>query len=172
VPITRNIGEQLTTGAEADLTWQPNDRWTVRQALGYLDAEFNDTARVISTYAGPIALEGKRPVNSPKWTYNGVVRYEQPIFEGWNGILMTDYRWIDDRFLEATNQLFEKADAYWVVNMRAAVASQDGKWEVAVWGKNLFDEEYLTYVNNIGFFKLDIFGEQRTFGANIRYNFQ
>ena len=80
--------------------------------------------------------------------------------------------WIDDRFLEATNQLFEKADAYWVVNMRAAVASQDGKWEVAVWGKNLFDEEYLTYVNNIGFFKLDIFGEQRTFGANIRYNFE
>ncbi len=172
VPITRNIGEQLTTGAEADLTWQPDDRWTLRQALGYLDSEFNDTPRVISTYAGPIALEGKRPVNSPKWTYNGVVRYEQPIFDGWNGILMTDYRWIDDRFLEATNQLFEKADSYWVVNMRAAIASQDGKWELAVWGKNLFDEEYLTYVNNIGFFKLDIFGEQRTFGANLRYNFQ
>jgi iron complex outermembrane receptor protein len=56
--------------------------------------------------------------------------------------------------------------------MRAAIASQDGKWEVAVWGKNLFDEEYLTYINNIGFFKLDIFGEQRTFGANIRYNFE
>ena len=172
VPITRNIGEQLSTGAEVDVTWQPTDNWTVRQGLGYLDAKFNNTSRVITTYAGPIALEDKRPVNSPKWTYNGVVRYEQPIFDGWNGILMTDYRWVDDRFLEATNQLFEKADSYWVVNMRAALASQDGKWEVAVWGKNLFDEEYLTYVNNIGFFKLDIFGEQRTFGANVRYNFQ
>jgi iron complex outermembrane receptor protein len=172
VPITRNIGEQNTNGAEADLTWQPTDRWTVRQAMGYLDAEFSNTTRSVTTYAGPIPLNGKRPVNAPKWTYNGVVRYEQPIFAGWNGILMTDYRWVDDRFLEATNQIFEKADSYWVVNMRAAIASQDGKWEVAVWGKNLFDKEYLTYVNNIGFFKLDIFGEQRTFGANIRYNFE
>lgn len=172
VPITRNIGKQITTGFEADVTWQPSEHWLVRQAFGYLDSEFKNTPRLITTYAGPIALEGKRPVNSPEFTYNGVLRYEQPVFAGWNGILMTDYRWVDDRFLEATNQLFEKADAYWVVNMRAAVASQDGKWEVAVWGKNLFDEEYLTYVNNIGFFKLDIFGEQRTFGANIRYSFQ
>ena len=172
VPITRNIGEQLNTGFEADVIWQPTDKWLLKQSFGYLDAEFNETTRSITTYAGPVPLQGKRPVNSPEFTYNGVVRYEQPIFDGWNGILMTDYRWIDSRFLEATNQLFEKADDYWVVNMRAAVASQDGKWEVAVWGKNLFDKEYITYVNNIGFFKLDIFGEQRTFGANIRYNFQ
>ncbi len=172
VPITRNIGEQLNTGFETDITWQPTQNWRITQGLGYLDSKFNDTPRTVTTYLGAVALEGKRPVNTPEFTYNGVVRYEQPIFEGWNGILMTDYRWIDDRFLEATNQLFEKADAYWVVNMRAALASQDGKWELAVWGKNLFDEEYLTYVNNIGFFKLDIFGEQRTFGANIRYNFQ
>lgn len=172
VPITRNIGEQLNTGFEADVTWAPDERWTIRQDVGYLDSEFNDTSRLITTYLGPVPLEGKRPVNSPEWTYNGMVRYEQPIMDGWNGIIMGHYSWVDDRFLEATNQIFEKQDAYWVVNMRAAVQSQDGKWEVAVWGKNLFDEEYLTYVNNIGFFKLDIFGEQRTFGANIRYNFQ
>ena len=54
--------------------------------------------------------------NTPEWTYNGTVRYEQPVaLDNWNFILMTDYRWIDDRFLEATNQLFEKADDYWVV---------------------------------------------------------
>ncbi len=172
VPITRNIGEQLNTGFEADVTWQPNERWTIRQDVGYLDSEFNDTARSVTTYLGPIPLQGKRPVNTPEWTYNGMVRYQQPIMDGWDGILMTNYNWVDDRFLEATNQAFERQESYWVVNMRAAVASQDGKWEVAVWGKNLFDEEYLTYVNNIGFFKLDIFGQQRTFGANIRYNFQ
>ena len=172
VPITRNIGEQKNAGIEGEITWQPSTRWYLKQGLGYLDAEYSDTARAITTYAGVIPLEGKRPVNTPEWTYNGVVRYEQPVLEGWNAIIMTDYRWIDDRFLEATNQLFEKADDYWVVNMRAALRSQDGTWEVAVFGKNLFDEEYLTYVNNIGFFKLDIFGETRTFGASVRYSFQ
>ena len=172
VPITRNIGEQKNAGIEGEIAWRPSMRWHLKQGLGYLDAEYRDTARAITTYAGVIPLDGKRPVNTPKWTYNGVVRYEQPVLEGWNVIIMTDYRWIDDRFLEATNQLFEKADDYWVVNMRAALRSQDGTWEVAVFGKNLFDEEYLTYVNNISFFKLDIFGETRTFGASVRYSFQ
>ena len=173
VPITRNIGEQKNVGVEAELIWQPIERWYLKQGIGYLDAEYTDTVRAITTYAGVIPLDGKRPVNTPEWTYNGVVRYEQPVaLDNWNFILITDYRWIDDRFLEATNQLFEKADDYWVVNMRAALASQDGTWEIAVFGKNLFDEEYLTYVNNIGFFKLDIFGETRTLGASVRYSFK
>ena len=85
---------------------------------------------------------------------------------------LLDFRWVDDRFLEATAQAFDKSEDYWVANMRVALASQDEKWEVAVYGTNLFDTEYLTYINNIGFFKLDIFGERQTFGASVRYRFQ
>ena len=171
VPITRNIGKQENIGAELEVTWQPTDNWHIKQGIGYLDAEYKDTDRAISTYAGIIPLEGKRPVNTPEWTYNGVFRFQHPLFDGWNGILMADYRWIDDRFLEATNQIFDAAESYWVVNLRAAVASQDEKWELALYVKNLFDEEYLSYINNIAFFKLDIFGETRTVGATVRYQF-
>ena len=172
VPITRNIGEQLNTGFEADITWQPVPSLYLRQSVGYLDAEYNDTPREVSTYLGPIPLEGKAPVNSPEWTYNGAARFQQQIANGWDVIVGVDYRWVDDRFLEATAQAFDKSEDYWVANMRVALASQDEKWEVAVYGTNLFDTEYLTYINNIGFFKLDIFGERQTFGASVRYRFQ
>ncbi len=171
VPITRNIGEQLNTGFEADITWQPVPGLYLRQSVGYLDAEFNDTPRSVSTYTGSIPLEGKRPVNSPEWTYNGAVRLQRQVANGWDVIIGADYRWIDDRFLEATAQLFDRSEDYWVANMRVALASQDDKWELAVYGTNLFDEEYLTYINNIPFFKLDIFGERQTFGASVRYRY-
>ncbi len=170
VPITRNIGEQLNTGFEADITWQPVPSLYLRQSIGYLDAEFNDTPRTVSTYTGVIPLEGKRPVNSPEWTYNGAARWQQQVADGMDLIIGVDYRWIDDRFLEATNGAFDKSDDYWVANMRVALATD--KWEVALYGTNIFDEEYLTYINNIGFFKLDIFGERQTFGASVRYRFQ
>ena len=170
VPITRNIGEQLNTGFEAEITWQPVPALYLRQSVGYLDSEFNDTPRTVSTYTGVIPLEGKRPVNSPEWTYNGAARWQQPVADGMDLIIGVDYRWIDERFLEATNQVFDKSDDYWVANMRVALATE--KWEVAVYGTNLFDEDYLTYINNIGFFKLDIFGERQTFGASVRYRFQ
>ena len=115
---------------------------------------------------------GKRPVNSPKWNFNGLVRYEQPIMNGWNVALLTDFHWVDDRFLEATNQVFDIGEDYWLVNARAAVSSPDGRWEFSVWGKNIFDEEYLIYINNIAFFKLDIFGEPATFGGTVSYRYQ
>ncbi len=172
VPITRNIGEQKNVGAEVDVNWVPDDRWFFRQSAGWLQAVYENTDRVISTYAGPISLEGKHPVNSPKWTYNGAVRYEQPIFAGWNGSLGFDYRWVGKRSLEATGQPFDSVGSYWLANMRAAVTSADKKWEVAIYGTNLFDEEYVTYINNIGFFRIDIYGQTQTFGATVRYQFQ
>ncbi len=172
VPITRNIGESETLGFEADLWWAPNDNWDVKGGIGYLDAEFKETDRSVSTYLGPIPLEGKRPVNTPEWQLNGLIRYERPAMDGWNLILMTDFYWVDDRFLEVTNQVFDAADDYFIANVRGALASQDGKWEVAVWGRNVFDKEYLTYINNIAFFKLDIFGEPATFGGSVSYRFE
>ena len=172
VPITRNIGKQENFGAELDVEWAPTEHWSIRQALGWLDAEYKDTDRVISTYAGPVPLEGKEPVNSPRLTYNGMIQYYRPVFGDWNATLGFDYRWVDERYLEATNQPFDKVDDYWVANGRAALASPDGRWEVTVYGTNLFDEEYITYINNISFFALAIFGEQRTFGATVAYRFE
>jgi iron complex outermembrane receptor protein len=172
VPITRNIGKQKNNGAELEIEWAPDERWFLRQSVGWLHAVYEDTDRVITTYAGPIPLDGKHPVNSPKWTYNGFARFTHPLMAGWSGSVGVDYRWVDDRYLEATNQVFDLADAYWLVNLRGSVFSDDGRWEASVYATNLFDEDYLSYINNIAFFKLDIFGEPRTVGATIRYRFQ
>ena len=172
VPITRNIGKQENFGAELDVEWAPTEHWLIKQGLGWLDAEYKDTDRVISTYAGPIPLEGKKPVNSPELTYNGMVQYARPVFGEWDVTLGFDYRWVDERYLEATNQRFDRVDDYWVANARVALASPDGRWQVAVYGTNLFDEEYITYINNIAFFALEIFGEKRTVGGTLSYRFR
>ena len=172
VPITRNIGKQDSWGAELDVELAPVEHWLIKQGLGWLDAEFKDTDRVITTYAGPVPLEGKRPVNSPELTYNGLVQYRRPVFTDLETTLGVDYRWVDERYLEATNQPFDKADAYWVANARAAIGSADGRWQFTVYGTNIFDEKYLTYINNIAFFTVGIYGEQRTLGATFSYNFR
>lgn len=176
VPVTRNIGESETIGFEIDAWWRPSENWDAKFGAGYLDAEFTETNRAMTTISalGPIPLEGNTPVNSPDWQINGLLRYQQPVMQGWDVMLMSDFRWVDQRFLEVTNQPADRADDYWVVNVRAGLLSQDGNWELSVWGKNIFDEEYLTYTNNLPGpgFKLDIFGEQASFGATLRYNFQ
>jgi len=172
VPITRNIGEQENWGAELEFEWRPTAQWMLRQSVGWLDAEYQDTDRVITTYAGPVALDGMTPVNSPEYTYNGLVQFTRPVFADWDMALNFDYRWVDDRYLETTNQKFDQAEDYWVANVRAGASSPDGHWNISVYCTNLFDEEYITYINNLGFFALQIFGERRTVGTTLSYRFR
>jgi iron complex outermembrane receptor protein len=172
VPITRNIGTQENWGAEVDLEWAPSENWFVKQGLGWLDAEYQDTDRTIATYGGPVPLEGKTPVNSPELTYNGIVQYRQAFGNGWKGRFGVDYRWVDERYLEATNQVFDKSDDYWLGNVRAGVSSSDDRWDLSVYCTNVTDEEYITYINNIAFFALEIYGEPRTVGGTLSYRFR
>jgi len=171
VPITRNIGESETFGFEGDIWWAPTEYWDFKLGFGYLDAEFKKSDRAVTTYAGPIGLEGKRPVNTPEWTYNGLVRYERPVTGKLNLTLMLDFQWTDERFYEVTNQTFDRADSYYVANARIALGSSDGRWDIALWGRNITDEEYISYLNNIGFFAINQYGEPATYGLSFGYHY-
>lgn len=173
VPITRNIGESRTVGAEVEAHWQPVDRFVVRLGYAYLDAEFTDTDRTMTTIStlGPIPLEGKTPVNTPEQQLSGMLRYTQALGGELAIVASTDARYVGKRYLEVTNQPNDLADSYSVVNARLSLVPDSERWTVSVWARNLLDEEYLTYVNNLPGpgFKLDIFGEQRSYGLSVEY---
>ena len=170
VPITRNIGSSRNRGIEAELAWRPDVDTTLSFAASYLDAEYMDTDRTVTTYAGVVGLEGKRPVNTPKWTLQAFAQKTVPLGSGYELKFQTDGRYISSRFLESTNQIFDRADGYFVQNARVALASDDG-WEFALWGKNIWDEEYLTYLNNVSFFRVEIYGEPASYGGSLRFDF-
>lgn len=83
----------------------------------------------------------------------------------------TDFKYIGARFLESTGQIFDRAPAYWVQNARLALSSRTGGWEVAVWGKNIFNKDYLTYINNVSFFRIEIYGEPVSYGLSASFKF-
>jgi iron complex outermembrane receptor protein len=175
VPITRNIDESESTGVELDVTWIAADNLTLKLGYSYLDAEFTETDRVLTTIStlGSIALEGNAPVNSPENQFNGSLQYTGRLSTNWawNGYL--DFRWVDDRALEVTNQPADVVDSYTVANASVSLTSLDERWDVRLWVKNLNDEEYITYINNLPGpgFALNIFGEQRTAGISVGYRF-
>ena len=175
VPITRNIEESEVFGLEADLTWLAGDNLELKFGYAYLDAEFTETDLVMTTISslGPIALEGNVPVNAPEHQFNGSLQYSNSLTDQLVWAAYIDFRWVDERFLEVTNQPADTADSYAVINASLGIQSTDGTWDASLWVKNLTDEEYLTYVNNLpgAGFALNVFGEQRTVGVSVGYKF-
>jgi len=171
VPITRNIGGSRTYGVEADLVFRPEPTFLIKLGGSYLDSRFRNTDAVITTYVGPVALDGKRPVNNPKWSGQGMVQKSFEVGSDLELIANTDFRYVGTRFLEATDQIFDRAPSYWVQNARLTLASKNGGWEIAAWGRNIWNKEYLTYINNVSFFRLEIYGEPASYGLSASVKF-
>lgn len=175
VPITRNLPEIETFGFEADVKAQVTEEFSVNFGLSYLDSQVTDSggALVTTIAENPLPLQGNTPVNTPDWQISGAANYARPISENVAFFISADARWVDDRFLEITNAPADAAGSYTVVNGRIGLTEIDGKWDLTLFAKNLFNERYLTYTNNLPGpgFKLDIFGEQRSFGLSVGYKF-
>lgn len=171
VPLTSNLGDARNFGTEVDLWWKPLRALDVKLGAAYLDAYISNSDKTVTTYSGTHPLEGKHLVNTPPWMTTGLVRYTIPAFKGTRLEFETDARWTAARYLQINNEAFSRAWSYTVVNANIALASDDDVWRVAIWGRNVFNKDYLTYINNISFFKIDIHGEPATFGVSASLRF-
>ncbi|MEQ8514066.1 MAG: TonB-dependent receptor, partial [Chromatocurvus sp.] len=56
-----------------------------------------------------------------------------------------------------------------LMDARVAWVSSDLQWEVALWGKNLTDEEYVSHSYVIGPGVIGVWGAPRTFGVTVNW---
>ena len=141
VPFQRlgNVDEATLYGADFEATFLPPaiDGLTVSAGLGLLESELGSFLAV----SGPVEKGNAFP-NAPGVTFNTLVRYEHPVGDNLRGIIQFDGRYSGETQKDALNNPLIAADAYSLWNGRIALASVDDRWELALWGKNLFDETY------------------------------
>jgi outer membrane receptor protein involved in Fe transport len=149
-----NAAEATSQGVEVDGRWAINDEWMLSGSLAYLDFEFDDFKNgQCNQGQTPTAPDGKCDYTGMKnqyvadWSGAITLNYERPVasllFRG-----ALDVQFTDD--YEPTQNLDPRVtqDAYAKVNLRLALGAPDGRWEVAVLGRNLTDETIVTYAND------------------------
>jgi iron complex outermembrane receptor protein len=160
-----NVDEADIYGVEADILWQPFDGFLLQANVGYLDTELGSFE---APGAGMIEKGNELP-NAPEWSYNLLARYERPL--GALGVLslQADYAFTDEAFREAVNIPFLATDDYGLWGARLALRSNDDRYELALWGKNLTDEEYRMHAfdNGIGNGG-STYGAPRTWGVTFK----
>jgi iron complex outermembrane recepter protein len=140
--IIRNIDSARSAGFEADVAWLPVRGLQVDFAFGLLDSEILD-----STWlgAGGVDIRGNELPFNPKSTINAGVGYSRPVPGGWQGFGRVDYERIGRTPFDAENFAFR--DPVNLLSLRAGVSARGG-WEVAFWGRNVTNEDYLAEISN------------------------
>ncbi len=162
-----NIDESEVTGMELELTALPTDNLTLRAGLGVLDSE------VKSGSLSGINLSGNELLLAPGVNFNMSANWTVLTTGSGSLSLLADTSYLGDHYFEIFNVNRLEQEAYWLWNGRVQFDSADENWAVAIWGKNLANEEYRTSVIDLAAFGYDYshIGAPRTFGAEFTYRF-
>lgn len=172
----QNAGDVEITGLEAMLDWMPTDSLSLSLGLALLDTKIASTDVVLPPLDGgpETTIKGNEIPNAPKTSINGRIGYKVPVGEKLALALQTDFNYVAKHFLEPNNRKYLSEDGYFLVNGRVALLPQDGQWQIAVWAKNLGDEEYRSAAQDLalalGFSEI-VMGMPRTWGVEFEYRF-
>ena len=159
--LTDNAEAAHSKGIELEFNWQATNNLEIAGSLGLISAKYDDYDNGIVDFSGDDIIE------TPSRTATLSVAYESP--QNWYS--RADIRHIGETsYFDGANNTNPKEDAYTTIDARLGYRVND--FDIYVFGKNLTDEEYVngfmasTIVGGIA-----TFGDPRTFGAGVRYDF-
>ncbi|MEH6589456.1 MAG: TonB-dependent receptor [Halioglobus sp.] len=170
-----NFGDAEVKGGELDVLWLPGQNTTLKLGLGFLDTKITEAqGAFLDAFGIPVNIEGNELAHSPKLSGNFLARHVINVGSSMELGLQADLQYKQDYYLQITNDpSFAQNDDVTVVGARINLSDEGGKWDAALWGKNLTDEEYRQY----GIYSLDnrdhiiYYNMPRSYGVTVNYNF-
>jgi iron complex outermembrane receptor protein len=149
--VVTNIDDVDIKGYEVDIKWLATDNFTIFGGYGYTDAE-------IGSYSDRPYTAGNEVPYVPEYTGHLGFEFRQPIGSSLELVSRVDGSFVGETWFhpvqdELVPNLFtgfgfgqgefsrQHRDPYQTVNTRLTLSSE--RWSVALWGRNVTDEEYL-----------------------------
>lgn len=169
------IPKVRSRGIEADLSWQASQWFGLSASATYLDPKYLDYTNAVqapeNADQGPSQdLTGHRLAGSSKFSYTLGADVSQPLGGGgWIGYAHADFAYRSSFFTTISNSRYSLVNSYGLLNTRVGVRSEDRRWDLSVWARNLTDSKYFQthFVGNDGSAN-GIIGEPRTYGLTLR----
>jgi iron complex outermembrane receptor protein len=166
-----NAGTAQARGFELEASAVPINGLTLTAGLGYTDFKFLSLLPVVGTQ------DTFLPYDRPKWTANLAAQYDtRPLFAEAYLSLRLDATFrsqalqIPDAPASLRNAL--TTQAYSIVNGRVALADlpvAGHQADLALWVKNLTNDDHMAFISNLGFVYPTNFELARTYGIDLSF---
>lgn len=177
--VVENAGSSTKQGFEAELIYQPTADLQLTANVGYLDSKYDEFLEYDPAVDAVVDKSDEKDNQyAPEWTYNLSAEYTLTRGTWGEAIARLDYTHSDDyvAYVNPEQNRPLQLDSYGLLNGRLTLAdiglgAGDTRLNLALWGKNLTDEDYR--VNGIPFgpFAISYFGNPRTYGVEARIDF-
>ncbi|WP_026259789.1 TonB-dependent receptor [Desulfobacter curvatus] len=160
-----NAAEAHSTGVELTVEARPAQGLSLFAGLGFNEAKFDEFNAMVNENNQLVQKDysDNYLTYAPKYTYNLGVQYRSPM-----GIYgRVDFLGTGEFYGDAANQA--KQDGYEIVNLRLGYHWK--KLDISVWGENLFDEEYQTFLTPFSNTIVGHDGPPRCFGVTLAVTF-
>jgi iron complex outermembrane receptor protein len=136
---TRNAGDSRIRGFELEIDANISENFALRGTLGHLDAEY----RTLSPQVAGITLDTPLPL-TPEWTYTISGEYRLPLEDMGELQLRGDWTYRSQVSYQLENDPLERQPGFGLLNLRATWQLPDERFDIALFGTNVTDEEFLT----------------------------
>jgi iron complex outermembrane recepter protein len=169
--VLRNAGQATVRGIEIEALARPTDNLELTLGYGYLDFEYEEFV-----IGGVDISDAAEAPFAPENTLQAAAVYTWPL--GGSGALQArlDLSYTDGYHFNPTLFLYDAAEERTLLNARLSwkdIPLPQGSLELSAWVQNLSDEEYREFGTDFGAlgFSTNSFGDPRTWGVDLRYEF-
>lgn len=166
--VTRDAGNATAYGFEQSLRYLATENLTFFGSYGFIHGTFDD----VDDSGRPQELAGNSFRLTPKHSLAIGFDYVMPVSGGGRITLSPNFTWKSRVFFEEENQPGVEQAAYGLFNATVRYATSERRWEFALYGRNLLDEEFVIDGGNTGAtFGIPTFigGPRRTYGVKATY---
>lgn len=179
--IILNAGRATTKGVELEAQWVPVRGLRLDGSVGYLDAVYDKflsgSGAVCPppTQVQPVGcakdFSGRPLAYAPKWNYALTGSYTWDMAGG-ETTAMLQYTHNDKKWGSHTQSTNEALVATNLFNGNLSWDAENGRWGVALWGRNLANKTYIANALDVPpLFVEAVLGPPREFGVDLKFNF-
>jgi len=176
--VLRNAAEATISGIELEGSLMISDNLSADFTFGYLDAKYDEFPGIDADRNGVYeqAIDDRAARNLdfervPEFEYTLGVDHSLPLGDAAELSSRVSYQWRDEHFVDTLNSPSIAVDSYGLLDASVTYDRFAQGWSIALFGRNLTDEEFHDFGFDGGTHRAVWGGTPRTYGVELSVNF-